>query len=458
VEPSSTPAVDIAPQPGEMSSLASFSPAAEEMQDNNLFRPVTRAHGHRTTRQRNAFLQTPGPLPIVIVNKFPNGFALDPSLSDEDVTDNTHLTGDVAPTACGGVSDTSADPTNFQALLDNTWPPQDPDPTSSLWAFASTSCKILDNAIHSFCQEIHDHDQVINAIVQELQADRINPDSFVSTQDLASRIQMSVTDMVNPLHTALLAIMDAMQRSYGALLSKYGSMLERSHALGMDQERRLDLNETCLDDSSAKRATLQATLATLSTSMDVKLTEVAATTASAVSHVAQVASMVNSFDNTLAWVITMGNSVVEKLVAITTQLTQVPTSSMALDHKLQTMDGNFSTWISLLDSTLLSMAASRTDTMRTRSHPVTPSQPDIMSPDIDGADTATVPPSDDDGEMAASVRNAPGSTGNDPTSATSALFSYCFGDSGVMPHDALSLSCVVREHTLEQPYTSVGDT
>ncbi len=235
VEPSSTPAVDIPPQPGEMSSLASFSPAAEEMQDNNLFRPITRAHGHCTTRQRDAFLQTPGPLPVVIINDFPDGFALDPSLLDEDVTDNTHLAGDVAPTARGGVSDTSADPTNFQALLDNTWPPQ-ADPTSSLWAFASASCKILDNSIHSFRQEIHYHDLVVDAIVQDLQADRIDPDSFVSTQDLASRIQTSVTDMVNPLHTALLAKMDAMQCSYDAVLSKYGSMLERSHALGMDQE------------------------------------------------------------------------------------------------------------------------------------------------------------------------------------------------------------------------------
>ncbi len=133
------------------------------------------------------------------------------------------------------------------------------------------------------------------------------------------------------------------------------------------------MHETRLDDSSAERATLQVTLATLSTSMDVKLTEVAATTASTVYRVAQVASTVNSVDDKLARVITMGNSVDEKLVAITTQLTQVTTSSMALDHKLQTMDGNFSTRISLLDSTLPSMAASRMDTMRTGSHPVTPS-------------------------------------------------------------------------------------
>ncbi len=236
VEPSSTPAVDIPPQLGEMSSLASFLPAAEEMQDNNLFRPVTRAHGHCTTQQRDAFLQTSGPSPVVILNNFPDGFALDLSLSDEDVMDNTHSAGDVAPTARGGVSDTSADPTNFQALLDNTWPPQDPDPTSSLGAFASASCKILDNAIHSFRQEIHDHDQVVDAIVQDLQADCINPNSFVSTQDLASRVQTSVTDMVNPLHTALLAKMDVMQRSYDAVLAKYGLMLERSHALGMDRE------------------------------------------------------------------------------------------------------------------------------------------------------------------------------------------------------------------------------
>ncbi len=99
--------------------------------------------------------------------------------------------------------------------------------------------------------------------------------------------------------------------------------------------------------------------------------EVATTTASAVSHVAQVASTINSVDDKLAQVITMGNSVDEKLVAITTQLTQVATSSMAVDHKLQTMDGNFSIRISLLNSTLLSMAASRTDSMCTGSHPVT---------------------------------------------------------------------------------------
>jgi hypothetical protein len=298
----------------------------------------------------------------------------------------------------------------------------------------------LDNAIHSFRQEIHDHDQVVAAIVQDLQADRINPDSFVSTHDLASRVQTSITDMVNPLHMALLATMDAMQCSYDAMLSKYRSMFERSHALGMDQEWCLDLHETCLDDSSAKQATLQATLATLSTLMDVKLMEVATTTASAVSHVAQVASTINSVDDKLAQVITMGNSVDEKLVAITTQLTQVATSSMAVDHKLQTMDGNFSIRISLLNSTLLSMAASRTDSMCTGSHPVTLSWPDTMSPDIDGADTAMVPPSDDDGEMVASVCNAPGSTGNDPTSATlappsAACPGVCWQPEDQLPHN-----------------------
>jgi hypothetical protein len=304
---------------------------------------------------------------------------LDPTLSDEDVKDTSHSAGDVAPTNLGGITDTSMEPTNFQALLDNTWPHQDPDlpagpdPTSSLRAFTSASCKILDNAIHSFRQDIHDHDQRVDTIVQDLQADRINPDSFVSTQNLASRVQASVMDMVDPLHMALLAKMEAMQCSYDAVLSKYGSMIEHGHALGMEHERHLDSHETRLDESSAEQATLQATLATLLTSLNVNFADVATTTASVVSRVAQVASMVNLVDTKLDRVITMGDSFDDKLMALTTQLTQVATSSMALDQRLQTLDGNISTWISLLDSTHLSMAASWTDTTRKGPLPVTPS-------------------------------------------------------------------------------------
>ncbi len=63
-----------------------------------------------------------------------------------------------------------------------------------------------------------------------------------------------------------------------------------------------------------------------------------------------------------------------------------------------------------------------------------------MSPDIDGADTAMVPPSDDDGEMVASVCNAPGSTGNDPTSATlappsAACPGVCWQPEDQLPHN-----------------------
>jgi hypothetical protein len=230
----------------------------------------------------------------------------------------------------------------------------------------------LDNAIHSFRQDIHDHDQRIDTIVQDLQADCINPDSFVSTQNLASRVQASITDMVDPLHAALLAKMETMQRSYDAMLSKYRLMIERGHALGMEHEQRFDIHETLLNESSAKQATLQGTLATLSTSLDVNLAEVATTTASVVSRVAKVASTVNFVDTKLDWLITMGDSLDDKLMTLTTQLTQVANSSMVLDQRLQTLAGNISTRNSLLDSTHLSMAASRMDTTRKGPFPVTP--------------------------------------------------------------------------------------
>jgi hypothetical protein len=143
VEPSSPLAVAIPPQPGEMSSLASYLSTTAGIQHDtpsevsNPFRPVTQAHGRHTTCQSNAFIQPPGRSPVVIVNKFPKGFD-NQTLSDDDAKDSSYSAGDLAPTTRGGIADTSTDPTNFQALLDNTWPHQDPDlpaspdPASSL--------------------------------------------------------------------------------------------------------------------------------------------------------------------------------------------------------------------------------------------------------------------------------------------------------------------------------------
>jgi hypothetical protein len=74
--------------------------------------------------------------------------------------------------------------TSIQALLDNYCDDPDftTDPTlSCIQEFASESSKVLDSAIHSFRQEQTKHDQRVDAIIQDLRADHIDPESFIST-------------------------------------------------------------------------------------------------------------------------------------------------------------------------------------------------------------------------------------------------------------------------------------
>ena len=108
---------------------------------------------------------------------------------------------------------------SIQAMLDNYCgdPNFTTDPSlSRIWEFASESSKVLDSAIHSFHQEQTKHDQWVDAIIQDLHADCIDPKSFVSTQDFDARVRTTVRDAVDPSHKTLRKELDAMKRSYNA--------------------------------------------------------------------------------------------------------------------------------------------------------------------------------------------------------------------------------------------------
>jgi hypothetical protein len=137
-------------------------------------------------------------------------FNLDGSLFDDVVRDNTLSTGIPATSANNGAPTPPADP-SIQAALDNTWPRSD-DPGAPedaaivrLRDFVSKSGKQLDGAIHSFRQEQLEHDTRVDMILQDIRADRLDPDSFVTTQELDHRVTQ-VLDTVAPLPTAITAM------------------------------------------------------------------------------------------------------------------------------------------------------------------------------------------------------------------------------------------------------------
>ncbi len=165
------------------------------------------------------------------------------------------------------------DPASAQALLDNTWPAPNepafpPDPSSVwLWEFASASCKLLDSTIHSFRQEQTEHDQWMEAILQELHADHLDPTSFVSNQDFASRVHASVTATVTPVHAALHKNLDEMQRSSDALLSKIGIMMSARNAIALDHKWHLDEHQAHLDRATTAPAILQLSFDTMASTV-----------------------------------------------------------------------------------------------------------------------------------------------------------------------------------------------
>jgi hypothetical protein len=200
--PQATIVVDIPPLPGEMTSLATLLPPTKGATTDEHFDVsppyilATHTQGCHTTPLRDAILHDPTSLPIASVNKFPLEFNSDHSRLDNRVMGSTHLVeldkipADVAPSDCKRVPVMTVDPTSAQALLDNTWPAPDdlafpPDPSSvRLWEFASKSCKLLDSALHSFRQEQTEHDQPMEAILQNLHADCLDPTVLSPTKIL----------------------------------------------------------------------------------------------------------------------------------------------------------------------------------------------------------------------------------------------------------------------------------
>ena len=123
------------------------------------------------------------------MDNFPSGFNLEGTLSDDGVRDNTLSTGIPATSATDGAPTPPVGP-SFQAALDNTWPrsndpgaPKDADMVR-LQDFVSESGKKLDGAIHSFRQEQLEHDTRVDSILQDIRADRLDPDGFITTQEL----------------------------------------------------------------------------------------------------------------------------------------------------------------------------------------------------------------------------------------------------------------------------------
>ena len=72
-------------------------------------------------------MHPPVSLPVVIVDRYPSEFIFDNTLLDDGVKDNTLSDDDIVPADRGGVPVLTADPTSTQALLDDIWPPHDPD-------------------------------------------------------------------------------------------------------------------------------------------------------------------------------------------------------------------------------------------------------------------------------------------------------------------------------------------
>jgi hypothetical protein len=347
----------------------------------DIFAPyvlATHTQGRRTTPLGDAILHNPPSLPIAIVNKFSLGFNSDHSRSDNGMMDNTHLVeldnipADGAPSSHKEVPVLTVDPTSAQALLDNTWPaPNDPDfppdPTSVwFWEFASESCKLLDSTIHSFHQEQTEHDQRMEAILQDLHADHLDPARFVSNQDFASRVHASVTVTVTSVHAALHKNLDEMQCSYDALLSKIGIMMSAGNAVALDHKQRLDKHQACLDKATTAHAVLQLSFNTMASNVIYCLDNVATANASAVLHVTTLTTAITAVDDKLA---------------------QVALTTTSVDSQLQDLGASMLAQLSFIDSTLNSLLQHTTQ----QQQPVVPSPLDTISPEDSCPVNASLP-------------------------------------------------------------------
>jgi hypothetical protein len=184
-------------------------------------------------------------------------------------------------------------------MLDNIWPPHnpdfppDPEPASTrLQNFASASCKILDGAVHSFRQEIVDHEKRVEDSLHDLHANRLDPDSYVS----AEGFERLVTATINPYHEAFCKDLAAIRTSYDNMKNT----MEAANWITVHHKNALATQRDCLDQANTAHTALQADLACLEASFTSALTNVSTTNASVVLHVNKLASAITSFDSRLA--------------------------------------------------------------------------------------------------------------------------------------------------------------
>ena len=85
-----------------------------------------------------------------------------------------------------------------------------------LWEFVSESSKKLASALHSFRQEQLEHNTRVDLILQDIRANRLDPDSYITTQEFDHRVTQ-ILDAVAPLSTAI----KAMEAQYDAMFSKF---------------------------------------------------------------------------------------------------------------------------------------------------------------------------------------------------------------------------------------------
>jgi hypothetical protein len=167
------------------------------------------------------------------------------------------------------------------AIVDNTM--GDPDLVTDLlmaclWKFESASSKHLNKVIHFFCQEQSDHDQRVDAIIQDLHANCINPKSFVPPQDFDYRVQSIVKATVDPVQNALCKDLDELKHTYDNILTEFNNSM------------------------TASAQVIQLSLSLLVTLVSTHLEKVATTNASMVSHITMVAATVTTMNTRIATV------------------------------------------------------------------------------------------------------------------------------------------------------------
>jgi hypothetical protein len=256
-----------------------------------------------------------------IVDKYPSDFNLDPTLSNDGVKEDTRST---RPSDSGGVPATTTDPPNlisFQAIVDNTL--GDPDLNDDLLSlrirdFTSATSKILDGAIHEFCHDL----MRVDGIIEDLQADCIDPDSFVSTQDFNYRIQSIAQGIVDPVQITLRNDLNEMKDTYAKILLAF-NVSNKANAKIFAQSME------------ANNAVIRSTLAALGTTVTTHLESVSTINVSVVSHITRVASDITTLDTRMAKVESLLAQVVSTVDSLHTQLMKMGDSISSLAQTAQ---------------------------------------------------------------------------------------------------------------------------